>query len=343
MRDELDRVVASIDSKRQERGSETFAPERLDYARLIAEGIPPVIFTDPPYLPAAASVWAVGPSGSAKSMYAAARSCALSRGGARAIYISQENPLQVDLSRLARLRPDPAFLELYHYQGFDLAIPEHVERLIELSIGARLVVVDTFSAVWSGDENDNAAVVGFDREVVRPLIAATGATFLTLDHTGHSQAFVSRRGVSAPRGASAKGQKADVVLEFRTEGDREFSITHGKNRLGGVLEPLRQYRVEDDEDDGTISLVSVETSTDAKAREVAAAMVEFIHAAAGPISTKTLREAMRGVGGREAQDAAMRGLEREDPPRVCVGRRTIETPTGKKAAKAWWVPDGGLG
>jgi hypothetical protein len=333
--DEFDTVIAQIDSRR--RPAEGFAPEPLNYQRLISDGIPSTEYVQPPYLSAGVSAWGVGPSASGKSMWSAAVSCELSRRGERVIYISQENPLQVDLARLAKLRPDPRFLVLYHYQGFDFAIPEHVERLIEIAQGARLMVADTFSAVWSGDENDNAAVVGYDREVVRPLIAATGATMLTLDHTGRPQAFVRRGGVSAPRGASAKGQKADVLLEFRSEAEHEFSITHGKNRIDGTLEPKRQFRITDDEDDDTITLVPIETSADAKAREVADAMVEFVRAAEGPVSSTSLRNAMTGVGGRDAQTEAMRLLEAEDPPRLLTGKQMIETTAGNRRAKAWWT------
>jgi len=32
--------------------------------------------------------------------------------------------------------------------------------------------------------------------------------------------------------ASTCSQKADVLLEFRTSGDRAFTIEHGKNRMG---------------------------------------------------------------------------------------------------------------
>ena len=335
MADDLDRVVARIDGKRTE-PVPTFDPQPLDYVALLRDGIPPVVYVHEPYLAAGTSVWAAGASTSGKSMWALAVSCELSRRGVRVIYISQENPRQVDLARLGKLQPNPACLTVYHYAGFDFALPLHVERLIELADGVSLIVADTLSAVWSGDENDNAAIVGYDREFVRPVIETTGATVLTLDHTGHPSAFVSRKGVSAPRGASAKGQKADTVLEFRIEGPHEFSITHSKSRADGILQPLRQFEVRDDEDAETISLVAVENSADRQSRDVADRMAAFICAAAGPITTNALREAMKGAAGREVQNTAMNQLRGEDPPRVRTGQRTIDTPHGRQPAKAWW-------
>lgn len=295
---------------------EDFDPQPLDYPKLIADGVAEPEFAERPYLPARASVWGVGPSWSGKSIWGLAAGCKLSRRGVRVIYLSQENPLQVELSRLERLRPDPDHLVLYHYAGFDLAIPEHVDALGQAAEGGGLIVLDTLTACWSGDENDNAAIAAFDRDALRPLIAYTGATVLTLDHTGHPQAFVRRDGVHAPRGASAKGQKADVVLVFREEGQHEFSVAHGKNRITGALEPVRQYRVEDDEDEGTLELVEVETAHDRRVADTVEAIVDFLGAQMRVMSKRELRDALKGKAGAEAVDAAIAALDAEDPRRV---------------------------
>jgi AAA domain len=314
-----------------------FQPQPLDIGKLLAEGIEEPKFLSKPDLPAGVSIWAVGASESGKSVWGMAHACTLSRDGIAVVYVSQENPLTVELRRLAKLRPDTERLSFYHDQGFDLAISEHVEALACIAQGASLIVLDTFTACWSGDENDTAAVVGFDRDCIRPLIRETGAAVLTLDHTGHQQAFVRREGVSAPRGSSAKGQKADYLLQFKAVGPSEFLITHGKNRLGGEKEPPRQYRVVDDEDDETMALVQVETTRDTKVREVADAMVEFILATDGPVTTKAVRDAMAGYGGTELRSEALAFLEREDPPRVLNGRRQVVARDGKeRPAKAWW-------
>src|SRR5262249_39693985 len=142
----------------------------------------------------------------------------LTRAGFIVVYISQENGLEEEARRFMRLQPDYSNLRLYVDQGLDLTIAEHIAALIEASHGAVLTVIDTLSACWSGDEDSNSEVTGFDRDVLLPLIRETDASPLVLDHTGNPQPFANRRGVSAPRGASAKGQKADFLLEFRAGG-----------------------------------------------------------------------------------------------------------------------------
>lgn len=122
--------------------------------------------------------------------------------------------------------------------------------LIEAAQGCVLVLLDTLTAVWTGDEEDNHEIATFDREIMARLVRETGASVLVLDHTGHPQRFVRRQGVSAPREASSKGQKTDAMLEFRAQGPAEFTIVHGKNRMGGHKEPERRFRVVDTEDGG---------------------------------------------------------------------------------------------
>jgi hypothetical protein len=309
-----------------------FQLERLDWPALIAEGVPEVEYLAAPYLPRAARVWAWGPAGAAKSMWALLEAAALSREGQVIVYVSQENPLAEELRRVALARPDLERFKLFHGQGLDLVLPEHREALLAEAVGAGLVVLDTYTACWSGDENDNAAVAAFDREALVP-IAELGATALVIDHTGHPQAFVSRKGAGAGRGASAKGQKADVVLEFRAEGQRGFVIEHGKNRMGGLLVPPRGFEVHNTDDDA-LELVEVETSAQRAVRVIAEQMVEAI-TAAGVLPTRALREA--ATGSRDQQAEAMRLLEGEQPPRVVAAPETLDTGGGRQRVKAWRV------
>ena len=330
--------------------SERFEPKPLNLAALIEQGPPVLEHVEPPYLPEKASIWAAGATESGKSMWALATACGLTRRGLYVVYISQENPLAVEHSRLARLRPDPRFLIFFHYAGFDLTQPDHVDALAEAAVdlddllagptrNASLVVIDTHSACWSGDENANEAIAAYDRDSVRPLIEHTGASVLTLDHTGHQQAFVSRKGASAVRGASSKGQKADVVLAFRSTGLHEFEIEHAKNRFG-TKEPVRAFRVEDGEEGDTLALVPVETSHDRSVQEVPEAIVELVRGTERPVGTTEIRDAMKGKAGRELVNEAFDALERESPPRLVTGKRQIAGRDGKvRPAKAWWSPD----
>lgn len=332
--DDLARLGLSLPGASPDGEVEDFNPTPLEYQRLIAEGVPEMPYLNHPYIPGGASIWVPGPAGSGKSMWAQWTACRLSRAGIRVLYVSQENNLNVELRRLERLDPNPEYLIVFHYQGVDLVDADHVDWLKREGAGAGLIVLDTFTACWSGDENDNAAVAGFDREVIRPVIEATGASVLTLDHTGHPTAFVSRKGVSAARGASSKGQKADLVLEFRDLGEHRFLVRQGKNRLTGTIEPDRTLEVVDTDDD-LLDIVETENPGDAKIRETAEAMVEFIQAAEHAPSTEALRQAMKGIAGKEIQTAAMNLLRLENPRRVVDIWGHIDTEKGRRRAKVW--------
>ena len=305
----------------------------IDWEPIIARGIPEIEYVSEPYLPARKRIWGVGAAEAGKSIWAASKASELTRAGLIVVYISQENGLEEEIRRFVRLRPDFSNLRLYVDQGLDLALADHVAALIEVSGGAALDVIDTLSACWSGDEDSNAAITALDRDVLLPLIRETGTSPLVLDHTGNPQPFVRRRGVSAPRGASAKGQKADFLLEFRATGDRELQIAHAKAR-GARKEPLCTFQVVDGED-GALDVVEIETPADAKTLALADDLVEAI-SEAGALTTKALREAAKKLqAGVRLQNAAIELLEAEDPPRVAVAREKIETESGPRDARVW--------
>ncbi len=307
-----------------------FHPTALDWAALEANGLPEARYLEAPYFPEGARVWGWGPAESGKSMFGLWLAAKISRQGLVVVYVSQENPLVEDVRRLRLLRPDWRCMRFFHQQGFDLGIPDHVAALLEVARGASLVVLDTLTATWSGDGEKNREIGAFDRDVQIPL-CATGATLLVLDHTGHAQPFIKRRGAEAGRGASSKGQKADVTLTFRPKGDREFEIEHGKARIGGDKQPPRLFRVVDTDDEG-LDIEEVERPIDEKVAELADRMVEAVEGA-GFLTTNGLRAA--APGGRDTQTAAMRLLEREQPPRLRVGWDTAETEKGRQRAKVW--------
>jgi len=304
----------------------------LDWAPILATGLPEIEYVLEPYLPARKRIWAAGAAEAGKSILAAHWAATLTRAGLVVVYVSQENGLEEEARRFVRLRPDFANLRLFVDQGLDLKIPRHAGALIEAAQGAALVVIDTLTACWSGDEDSNKEIAAFDRDVLLPIVHETGASPLVLDHTGNPQPFVRRRGVSVFRGASAKGQKADHVLEIRATGDNELTIDHGKAR-GARKQPPRTYRVIDTDDDG-LDLIEIETSTDEKAAALADQLVEIIRDDDG-ITTKKLREAAKGLGGTDLQTAAMKLLEAEEPPRVTAASETVDTGKGRQRAKVW--------
>jgi hypothetical protein len=162
------------------------------------------------------------------------------------------------------------------------------------------------------DENDNRAVADFDNTVLRPLVNA-GATVIVLDHTGHTQPFVKRGGVTAGRGASSKGQKADVVLNFTAKEQHTF-MTVGLEL--DVATDLKALRVE----------------------EVADAIVRIAEATPG-LSVTRMRDALRDAGvsaGRDLYQEARDRLAEEDPPRVeLVDGHSMDARGRRHAAKTF--------
>jgi hypothetical protein len=241
----------------------------------------------------------------------------LTRDGRTVLFVSQENPLATDLDRWARLRPDFERLRFHHMPGLDLADPEHFVELALACQGTDLAVFDTLSACWSGDEASNPDIVKLDRERLAQLVRLTGTTPSMIHHTGHPQAFVNRGGAGAGRGASAMGQKADVVLVFQPVGPHEFTIEHSKNRApGGYKAPKVRCRVVDT-DDGGLDIERVGKAIEERVAECMDVAVEIVVASDGTLGTNALKAALndRGFGGSTV-GPALAELKSEDPPRL---------------------------
>jgi len=308
---------------------DAFKLEPADLADLLSKPLPECKWLLPDYVPEQRRIMVVGPTESAKSMWAEWLACKLSREGRLVVYISQENPLDEDVRRLKLLRPDPDLFRFIHAQELDLADPTHVAAVIEVSQGAALVIFDTLSACWTGDESDNREIVALDKNAIQPILRDTGSSTMVLDHSGHAQAFVKRRGPAAARGASSKGQKTDVFLEFRPVTDRQFSIYVGKMRAGdGHKVSERVFSIVDIEDGidiesaGDVQDLTIERLADDMAEAIGA--VDFL-------TTKQLRQAVKA--GAENQTAAMRKLEEEG--RAVSGWETVDTGGGPQRAKVW--------
>jgi hypothetical protein len=287
--------------------------------------VPKPLFVDSHgLLPEATRVWAVGPAESGKSIYAANEAADLTREGLEVAYFSEENPISEDVRRLGRLRPDFDRLRFYHGQAIDLGDPTCVAELLRETFACSIVIFDTLSACWSGDENDNAAIGELDREALVPF-TRQGATVVVLDHSGHPVPFTRRKGVHAARGASAKGQKADVVLEFVAQGPGVFRIEPGKMRVGGHCPPPVTCTVVDTDDDG-LSIEFAENAGDPAIADVADELVAAI-GDAGELSTKALKLAVRRRG--ETVLEAMAVLRNEDPSRVEVREKEPVRVEGK--------------
>lgn len=330
----MQRALALLDPDRPA----AFQP--LNLREILDQEPAPPRFLLEPFIPAARKILAVGPAESGKSIYAAWAAARLTRKSHRVVYISQENPRDEEIRRLQRLRPDPDKLELFHEQGIDLARPGDVRELVTVAENAALVVIDTLTACWSGREEDNAEVAEFDRRVLGPLVNQTGASVLLLDHVGHTQPFRKREGVSAPRGASAKAQKADVLLHFLpSKLEREFEIRVGKMRVGTARRPLPALLKVVDTDDGLLTIETVgeaDSAADARIAEVADAAVAVIEQAPDGLSTNQLRAALKAVtdAGKDTQSKAMKLLEKERPRRVTCSKEKLASSRGQPA-KVW--------
>jgi hypothetical protein len=309
----------------------------LDFDKLLSEGIPePDILHM--YVVRGTRIWAFGPAESTKTLFFQWLAAKLTRDGRTVAFISAENPLATDLDRMTRLHPDFARLRYYHMPPLDLADPEHFVELARVCADADLVVIDTMSAVWSGDENDNRAIVGLDRDVLAPLVKLSRAAVVLIHHTGHPQAFVNRGGVAAGRGASAMGQKADVVLVFSSVGPSEFTIDHAKNRTpGGHKEPRVRFKVVDTEDGG-LDIEALGRHVDERVAECVDDSVRLISESPGGLGRNALRAALKEMGyGGGTVDSAFAELRLEDPPRVCQVDGTVIGADGKRRKGRPWV------
>lgn len=312
------------------RDADGFKLVPTDWEALVRDGVPEIEYLSEPYIPRGARVWLWGATGTAKSIWALWVAAALSRLGITVAYFSEENPTVEDLRRLALIQPDPKFFRWFHRSGMDLTDHRWIEAMLEATEGCGLVVFDTWSDLWHGDENSNEDVRNFDANVLKP-VQAQGGTPIVIHHTGHPQMFSNRKGATAARGASALGQKADVTLEFKAEDDGAFTIVYGKARIGGERQPDRTFRVVDVEDG--LDIVEVagahERAVDALTEKMAQAVLT---APRGYLTNTELRTA--AGGGRDAQKEALTRLEGD--ARIILRAEKVQNTDGKwRTSKVW--------
>jgi hypothetical protein len=290
---------------------------QLDFPKLIAEGIPETEWLEFPYIARGARHWLFGPAESSKTIYMQWLAAKLTRDGRTVVFFSAENPLATDLDRMTRLRPDFQRLRYFHMPAIDLNERADFLKVAEACGGATLVVFDTLSALWTGDENSNSEIAAFDRDILVPLVRLTGAGIGVIHHTGHPQQFGSRKGVNAGRGASVMAQKADVVLVFGAVGLHEFTIEHSKNRTpGGHKEPRKRFKVVD-APGGALEVETLGKQVDPRVAEGVEDAVDLITSSEDPLGSNALKAALKDQGyGTETVDGIIAELKREDPPRV---------------------------
>ncbi len=121
-------------------------------------------------------------------------------------------------------------------------------------------------------------------------------------------------------------------MEFTPTGEREFSIHVGKMRAGdGHKVPERIFRIEDT-DDGGINILSAGDIEDVTIDRLVDKMAEAVAGAeAGYLTTKELREAVKG--GSKNQTLAMQKLE--ESGRAYCSEEAVPTKKGYQQAKVW--------
>lgn len=328
---EVARLQAVADERRA-RGTEVnreIVP--LDWRALVRDGVPEIEYLDAArYIRRGARTWFWGPTGTSKSIYALWMAARLVERGHRVAYFSEENPLAEDLRRLALLQPGDG-LAFFHRVGMDLTEEGWIAAMLATTESFDVVIFDSWTDLWSGNESDNREIASFDKQVLKPM-QAQGATPIVIHHTGHPQMFTIRKGATAGRGASSLGQKADVTLDFRCEVDGAFTITDGKPRIGGASQPDRTFRVTDT-DDGGIDVVEVASPKDRAVEDLAEKMVLAIGSA--PRGYLTNGELRAAVGGRSERQREAMDLLVTDERVIGTTERVTAADGRARDAKVW--------
>ena len=128
--------------------------------------------------------------------------------------------------------------------------------IASLPFAPRLIVIDTQSQTFSGDENAATEVAGYYRRLSSDLREPTGATVLVIHHTGHSV-------LERPRGSSAIIANNDFVLSIVRESEEGMSsrVEVTKQKDGDKVAPLgfvleRHVLGQDSDGDEVSSLVA---------------------------------------------------------------------------------------
>jgi hypothetical protein len=168
---------------------------------------------------------------------------------ARVLYVDRENPAEDTNFRIKKIcagmhgvRGGITFQ--FPKEKPDLAQPKIREAYIRTIEKGKydLVIFDSFLCFFNlRNENDNTEVRNV-LELVGEIPAKTGAALLILDHAGKATAEKERAGIKVtPRGATAKGDWADLVmtLEDRKDEARKLCVLRFlKSRFSPPLPPI---------------------------------------------------------------------------------------------------------
>jgi hypothetical protein len=180
----------------------------------------------------------------------------------------------------------------------------------------KLIVIDTLSQTFAGDENSSSDIASYLRMINSEIREPFGATVLVIHHSGHS---ASER----PRGSSAITANVDFLLGcFRSDPEAlnaRLEVTKQKDgdKVKGLYFDLERRIIGRDEENEEISsLVAVYHDSVASIRSNAVGskydvliMQMLNDAKGGQVMEEKLRQAAVGISGG-SRDNASRGVRR---------------------------------
>jgi len=228
----------------------------VDWVELFTNGVPDPEWLLEPFLPAGRLVSIVAAAKAGKSLFMLEAALALASGRGflcqsagdpkRVLYLDYEMTENDLLERIADMGYDEgdqaALTESFAYYLSPnlpaLNTQSGASRLLTLVAHHRpdLLVVDTLSRVFDGDENSSETFLDLYRLVWLPL-KARGVTVVRLDHSGHNE---KGRG----RGSSAKGDDVDVAWTLKPTASG-IELTRGNSRVPWVPERVDMLRQTD--------------------------------------------------------------------------------------------------
>lgn len=190
------------------------------------------------------------------------------------------------------------------------------QSIIALPEIPKLIVIDTLSQTFAGDENSSSDIASYLRMINSEVREPFGATVLVIHHSGHS---ASER----PRGSSAITANVDFLLGcFRPDPEAmtaRLEVT--KQKDGDKIKSLyfdleRRVIGKDEENEEISSLVAVYHDAVASIRENAVGSKYDVlilkmlkEANGGQVLEESLRQAAVGISGG-SRDNASRGVRR---------------------------------
>lgn len=155
------------------------------------------------------------------------------------------------------------------------------EKVEDAGIVPAIVVIDTFSQTFSGEENSANEVAAYFREIGNHLRALWKCTVLVLHHSGHNA-------TERPRGSTAMQANTSFLLgAFRDEKEMQATLTCVHMKDGRTFDDVNFY------------LTSVGLGVDSDGDQVTQLAAAHIRDGAEAVDI-VRHEAQRGRGGRNA-------------------------------------------